>query len=176
MQSYKVGDAVIHWTYGSGKIVAIDDKGLPGKPRICYVVEGSNNTLWVPVDENGGSSLHLPTSRSDFKQLFNVLRSQGEDLSNNPYQRQDQLEERMQKASPTDLCLVIRDVTYRSRGRQKLSSNDNWILHHAQSFLLDEWERTFGTPREQARCEMERILKYTPKRYPLYKFLGVPIP
>ena len=163
MQVYKVGDIVVHWTYGSGKIIAVNDKGLPGEPCFYYVIEGSEQTLWVPVDENGSSSLHLPTSRSDFKLLINILRSQGEKMSNNPYQRQDQLEERMQKASPKDLCLVIRDLTYRSHS-QKPSSKDTRVLKHAQTYLLDEWELSLGTPREEARCEMEWILKETQAR------------
>jgi len=163
MQAYKVGDIVVHWTYGSGKIIAVDDKGLPGEPCFYYVIEGSEQTLWVPVDENGSSSLHLPTSRSGFKLLINILRSQGEKMSNNPYQRQDQLEERMQKASPKDLCLVIRDLTYRSH-RGKLSDNDLRVLNHAQRYLLNEWELSLGTPRGDARCEMEWILKETRAR------------
>ena len=110
MQAYKVGDTVVHWAYGTGMIVAIADKGLPGYPCSYYVIEGSHQTLWVPVEENDRGSLHLPTPRSDFKLLFNILRGQGEKLSNNTYQRQDQLEERMQKASPRELCLVIRDL------------------------------------------------------------------
>ena len=163
MSMYKVGDTVVHWTYGSGKIVAVDDKGLPGKPCFYYVIEGNEQTLWVPVEEIGSSSLHLPTTRSDFKLLINILRSQGERMSDNPYKRFDQLDERMQKASPKDLCLVIRDLTYRSHSR-KLSNNDIRTLKHAQTSLLDEWERALGTPREKARCEMEWILKETPAR------------
>jgi RNA polymerase-interacting CarD/CdnL/TRCF family regulator len=170
MQAYKVGDSVVHWNYGNGKIVAIEDKGLPDEPRICYVVEGSNLTIWVPIDEKGSSCLHLPTSRADFKLLQNVLRSQGKELSNNPFQRSDQLDERMHNPSPTDLCQLIRDLTYRSHGRRKLSGSDNRTLYLAQSFLLDEWERSLGTPREQARLEMEGILKETPMRHPLYSF------
>jgi RNA polymerase-interacting CarD/CdnL/TRCF family regulator len=164
MQAYKVGDTVVHWLFGSGKIVAIDNSGLPGQqPCFHYVIEGSKQTLWVPVEEGDSSSLHLPTSRPGFNLLVNVLRSQGEKMSNNPYRRRDQLEERMQKASPKDLCLVIRDLTYRSHW-EKLSSSDIRALNHAQSLLLDEWERSLGTPREKARREMEGILKETPAR------------
>ena len=32
MLVYKVGDSVIHWNYGSGKIAAVEDKVLPGNP------------------------------------------------------------------------------------------------------------------------------------------------
>jgi RNA polymerase-interacting CarD/CdnL/TRCF family regulator len=161
MPVYKIGDTVVHWIYGSGKIVAVDDKGLPGQPCFYYVIKGNKQTLWVPVDEHGNSSLHLLTSRFDFKLLFNTLRSQGGEMSNNPYQRHDQLDERMQKASPKDLCLVIRDLNYRSRSR-KLSSSEIRVLNRAQSFVLDEWERSLGTPREKARREMEWISKEAP--------------
>jgi RNA polymerase-interacting CarD/CdnL/TRCF family regulator len=163
MQAYKVGDTVVHWAYGAGVIVAIADKGLPGHPCSYYIIEGSQQTLWVPVEENDRSSLHLPTTRSDFKLLLHDLRSQGEKLSNNSYQRQDQLEKRTQKASPRELCLVIRDLNYRSQS-QMLNSNDVWVLKQAQSSLLDEWELSLGTSREDAMVEMEWVLKETPAR------------
>jgi RNA polymerase-interacting CarD/CdnL/TRCF family regulator len=163
MTVYKIGDTVIHWSYGSGKIVAIEDKGLPGQRCFYYVIEGSKQTLWVPVEENGSSSLHLPTSRSNFKLLINVLRSQGEKLSNNRYQRHDQLEKRMQKASPKDVCLVIRDLIYRSR-RGDLSGSDIRVFKLAQTYCINEWELSLGTPREQARRELESILNERPAR------------
>jgi RNA polymerase-interacting CarD/CdnL/TRCF family regulator len=163
MAVYKIGDTVIHWTYGSGKIVAVDDKGLPGQPCFYYVIEGHEQTLWVPVEESGRSSLHLPTSRSDFKLLINILRSQGEKMSNYRYQRQDQIDKRMKKASARDICLVIRDLTYRSR-RVKLSNSDIRAIKLAQTHLLDEWELSLGTPREQARRELESILEEIPAR------------
>ena len=97
----------------------------------------------------------------------NILRSRGEKMSNNPYQRRAQVEERMQKASPKDLCLVIRDLNYRSH-RGKLNNNDTRILKHAQSFLLAEWERSLGTLREQASREMDWILKENQARRPFF--------
>jgi RNA polymerase-interacting CarD/CdnL/TRCF family regulator len=66
MAAYKIGDTVVHWIYGSGKIVAVVNNGLPGETCFYYVIEGDKQTLWVPVEENDRSSLHLPTSRSDF--------------------------------------------------------------------------------------------------------------
>jgi RNA polymerase-interacting CarD/CdnL/TRCF family regulator len=158
VHKHKVGDNVVHWIYGKGEIAAVADKGLPGQPCFYYVIEGNDQTVWVPVDEEGSSSLHLQTTRSDFELLINILRSQGEKMANNPYQRQDQLAERMQKASTEDLCLVIRDLSYRSRWG-KLSSSDIRVMNHAQSFLLDEWELSLGTPREQARRELTWIIK-----------------
>jgi RNA polymerase-interacting CarD/CdnL/TRCF family regulator len=163
MQAYKVGDTIVHWTYGIGKIVAVEDKGLPGDPCFYYVIEGNEQTLWVPVEENGRSNLHLPTPSTEFGQLISILRSPGEKMSDSPYQRGTELDRRLLKKSLVDTCLIIRDLTYRSHSR-KLSSNDIWVLKNAQSLLLDEWKLSLGTPREKARVEMEWILKETPTR------------
>lgn len=62
--TYKIGDTVVHWTYGPGEIVGIDNKGLPGQPSSYYVIETGERELWVPVDEIAGSSLHQPTTYS----------------------------------------------------------------------------------------------------------------
>ena len=69
----------------------------------------------------------------------------------------------MYKASPTELCLVIRDLNHRSHSA-RLSGSDIRVLKYAQSLLLDEWEQAFGTPREDARREMEWILKEDPAK------------
>ena len=163
MAEYQVGDTVIHWTYGSGKIVAIEDKGLPGQPCFYYVIEGRDQTLWVLVDEPGNSSLRLPTPRTEFGQLISILRSARKSLPDNPHHRQKILNQSMEKRSLAGVCLVIRDLTYHARWR-KLSSSDTRILRAAQSQLLDEWERSSGTSREAARREMEWILKETPTK------------
>ena len=39
MFGFKIGDTVVHWTYGVGKVVAIDDKGSLGQPLFYYVDE-----------------------------------------------------------------------------------------------------------------------------------------
>jgi RNA polymerase-interacting CarD/CdnL/TRCF family regulator len=158
MPEYKVGDTVVHSTYGSGKIVVVADKGLPGAPCFYYVIETGEQTLWVPAEEEGSSSLHLPASGPDFKRLIALLRSPAENLSDNSYQRRDQLAKKMQKASPRDLCLVIRDLTSRSQSRD-LSSSDKDVLNRAELFLLDEWQRSLGTGREKARTELGWILR-----------------
>jgi len=155
---FKTGDTIVHWTSGVGKIVAIDDKGLPGQPLFYYVIETGEQTLWVPVDENGSSSLHRQTPSSDFSLLTAILRTAGDRMPDNPYQRRKELDQRMQKRTLVEACRIIRDLTYRSRSRV-LSSSDISVLKHAQSSLLDEWVLSLGTPRESANNEMEWALK-----------------
>jgi RNA polymerase-interacting CarD/CdnL/TRCF family regulator len=163
MPEFKVGDTVVHWAYGMGKVVAVDDKSSSGEPLFYYVIETGEQTLWVPVDESGNSSLHLQTPSSDFGSFITILRTAGKKMSNNPYQRRKELDQRMQKRSLVEACLIIRDLSYRSRSRH-LSSSDIRVLKLAQSLFLDEWVISLGTTRENARTEMEWALKEAPAR------------
>lgn len=36
---YKIGDKIVHWTYGLGTVVAIDQKDIDGVTQEYYVVE-----------------------------------------------------------------------------------------------------------------------------------------
>jgi RNA polymerase-interacting CarD/CdnL/TRCF family regulator len=158
MLEFKIGDTVVHWTYGVGKIVAVDDRGLPGQPLFYYAIETGEQTLWVPVNENGNSSLHRQTPNTDFGLFTRVLRTAGDKMPDNPYQRRKELNQRMQKRTLVEACLIIRDLNYRSRSRVS-SSSDISVLNNAQSSLLDEWVLSLDTPRENARNEMEWALK-----------------
>jgi hypothetical protein len=53
--------------------------------------------MWVPVIESGECCLHLPTQRSEFERLINILRSPGEKMSGNQFQRKNQIDTRMKK-------------------------------------------------------------------------------
>jgi RNA polymerase-interacting CarD/CdnL/TRCF family regulator len=49
--NYEIGDTVVHWTHGLGKVIAIDDMRLAGIMQAYYVVEVGLLKLWVPAEE-----------------------------------------------------------------------------------------------------------------------------
>jgi CarD family transcriptional regulator len=156
--NYRSGDQVVHWTHGSGKIIAIEEKQLAGQTRQYYVLEMGRMTLWVPVDEAGESSLRLLSSPSEFAALLELLRCPGEPMSAYAYQRRAELNQRMKRKTLAEICLVIRDLATLSHV-QRLNMNDHAIFKRAKAFLLDEWERSLGTPRDKAQYELERLLE-----------------
>ncbi len=155
---YEVGDAVVHWTHGLGTIIAIDEIHLAGITQQYYVVEIEPLKLWVPFAEAHGGSLRFPTESTQFKRFFNILRTPGESLPDNQYQRKLLLRERMQKRSLEDLCHVIRDLTDRSR-HHPLNQNDASVLFRAEEHLLDEWALSLGVERSKALRELEILLR-----------------
>ncbi|HSO26988.1 MAG TPA: CarD family transcriptional regulator [Anaerolineales bacterium] len=158
---YQIDERVIHWTFGPGKITAIDKKTLSGKTRLYYVFETEGTTLWVPVDDKGESSLRAPTPKAEFFELLEVFDTPGELLPDQQYQRQTELVTRMRKRTLYDVCCLIRDLTARSRAH-KLNRYDTEMLKRAAELLLNEWELAIGADRNYAQKELERRISAVP--------------
>jgi len=156
--SFQVGDQVIHWMYGLGKVIQLDEKVLSGRTGKYYVVQMSELTLWVPLNETGGHCLRFPTPARDFQKLFRILASPGEPLSSDRFMRKTQLTELLKDRTLESICRVIRDlVTYKRT--KKINENDNSILAHARNFLLNEWSMVLSVPVQQAECELRNLLE-----------------
>jgi len=156
--NYEVGDTVVHWTHGLGKVIAIDQMDLAGITQQYYVVEVKLLKLWVPVEEANEGSIRLPTESIQFEVLFEILRTPGERLPEKQYQRKIELRNRMQKTTLDGLCHVIRDLTDRSR-QHTLNLNDAAVLFRAEEHLLDEWVLSLGAKRTIALDQLENLLR-----------------
>ena len=74
---FHVGDPVVHWTYGLGKVAAIEERALAGQKTLYYAVEIHDLTVWVPADDKVATRLRPPTSQRAFKKLFAILSGPG---------------------------------------------------------------------------------------------------
>ncbi len=155
---YKIGDTIVHWTHGLGTIVAIEQKVINEVTQQYFVVEFELFKVWVPVEEANAGSIRFPADSIQFKVLFDILRTPGEQLPDFQYQRKIELRERMQKRTLGGLCHVIRDLKDRSR-LHTLNQNDSSVLLRAEANLLDEWVLSLGTKRSNAQDELKDLLQ-----------------
>jgi RNA polymerase-interacting CarD/CdnL/TRCF family regulator len=155
--NYEIGDTVVHWTHGLGTVISIDEMHLAGVTRQYYVVKVDLLKLWVPVEEANGGSIRFPTDSTQFKMLFDILRTPGERLPDQQYKRKTELRERMQKRTLEGLCHVIRDLRDRKR-THTLNQYDASVLFRAEELLLDEWVVALGADRPNALLELEVLL------------------
>jgi RNA polymerase-interacting CarD/CdnL/TRCF family regulator len=154
---FQVGDKVVHWTYGLGEIINLEEKILSGRTSLYYVVQVNDLTIWVPSDENGKRSMRLPTPANEFENLFILLSSPGEPLSKDRLERKLELSQRMKDGTLESICKVIRDLSF-FRKTQKFNESDTLTLERAQKFLLSEWMISFSIPAAQAEKELKRLL------------------
>jgi RNA polymerase-interacting CarD/CdnL/TRCF family regulator len=155
--SYQVGDQVIHWMYGLGEIIQLDEKALSGHTGKYYVVQTPDLTLWVPLNKTGEQSLRLPTPARDFKKLFRILASPGDELSTDRHARKIQLMELLKDGTLESVCRVVRDLVYYKR-TSSLNENDNTLLERARNFLLNEWGAVLSVSIHQAELELGKLL------------------
>lgn len=158
VMSFRVGDQVIHWMYGLGEIIQLDEKVLFGRTGRYYVVQMRDLTLWVPLNETGEQCLRFPTPARDFQKLFRILASPGEPLSPDRFTRKTQLTELLKDRTLESICRVIRDLVYYKRTK-RINENDNSILAHARNFLLNEWSVVLSVPIQQAERELRDLLE-----------------
>ena len=154
---FQVGDLVIHWMYGPGTIIQLEEKELDGKTSQYFVVQTHDLTLWVPNSDSGEKCLRLPTPAEDFNHLFKVLASGGEPLSTDRLERKLDLTARMKSGLLEEVCTVVRDLIFQKRS-SKMNENDNATLERAREFLLSEWSVALDVPVQQAYHELESLL------------------
>ncbi len=159
---FHVGENVIHWMYGFGKVVRMEEKNLPGQARLYYVVQVRDLTIWVPADGEIMSRLRLPTSQEKFKKLFTILGGASETLPKDRYERKTQLLNELKDASAEANCRVIRDLSSHQQTYQ-LNDQDLLILKRVRDSLLGEWAFSMSVPLEQAELELHHLLEHQPR-------------
>lgn len=155
--TFQVGDRVVHWVYGLGEIIKLDEKELFGHTSEYYVVKIRDMTIWVPINEKGERCLRTLTPAEDFKKLFDILSSPGESLSVDRLERKNRLAEQMKDGTLESVCRVVRDLVFHKR-MNKPNENDGAILARARSLLLDEWSVVLSVSIYQAERELGRLL------------------
>jgi len=155
---FQVGEQVIHWKFGLGEIVQLEEKVVLGKSALYYVVRIRDFLIWVHANEIGEASLRKPTPDSEFNSLFAILPSPGETLSLDCLERKQHLQDQMRNGKLEGICRVVRDLTSFS-GVKKLNENDKSVLERARNSLITEWGLSLCVTSDQAERELTQMLR-----------------
>jgi RNA polymerase-interacting CarD/CdnL/TRCF family regulator len=155
--NFREGDWVMHWTFGLGKVVRLEEREVSGRKILHYAVQINDMTIWVPEDELLASRLRPPTSESDFQKLQNILSTAGDPLPDDRHQRKIMLTEILKDGSAKSLCRVVRSLaSYRKV--HSLNENDQALLKRAEKALIGEWGVVLSVTPLQAETELRRLL------------------
>ena len=152
-----IGDPVMHWTYGLGQVVGLEERDFSGKTALYYAVKVNDMTVWVPADGNLADRLRPPTTASRFKQLFSILSGSGEPLPEDRMERKARLMELIKDGRVESLFQVIRDLSTYARNKA-LNENDQLLLKRVQNVLVGEWGFSLSIPVMQAESDLYRLL------------------
>ncbi len=161
--NFHTGDTVMHWTYGIGQIVNLEERDLYGSKALYYAVQIRDLTVWVPADNKVGSRLRVPTPKNRFKQMLAVLSGPSEPLPADRLERKNRLLELLKDGRPESLCQLIRDLSaYQRQKVGPMNDNDHLVLKQSRNTLLGEWGFVFSITNAQAELELHRLLNSDP--------------
>ncbi len=161
--NFHTGDTVMHWTYGIGQVVSLEERDLFGSKTLYYEVQARDLTVWVPADGKVGSRLRTPTSKSRFKQLLAILSCPSEPLPEDRLERRTHLLELLRDGRVESLCQIVRDLSaYQKQMARSLNDNDQMVLKQSRNTLLGEWGFVLSVTHAQAEHELHRLLTSRP--------------
>jgi RNA polymerase-interacting CarD/CdnL/TRCF family regulator len=155
------GDTVMHWTYGLGQVIGLEERDLFGAKGMYYAVRARDLTVWVPSDVELQHRLRAPTSRSSFEDLLTILSNPGEPLPDDRHERRTLLLEYQADGSTGSLCRII-GTLHAYRKIRSLNESDQSILRQTRSALLGEWEYVLSITPAQAEHELQQMLACQP--------------
>ena len=155
--NFQVGDQVVHWNYGLGEIIQIVEKRLNGRTSQYYVVKIRDLTVFVPVSAAVDDRLRFPTPSGDFEDLFSILSSPPQPLSDDRLIRKTQISDQLKDGKLDSVCRILRDLTFYCRTK-KMNDHDKAVLERAQNFLLSEWALVFSVSVTQASKQLDHLL------------------
>ena len=154
---FHVGDPVVHWTYGLGHVVGIEERIISNKNTLYYAISAHDLTVWVPADNQLETRLRPPTAPKDFRRLFSILTGAGEPLPEDRQERRLILIEKLKVGQAKALCHVIRDLASYEQVHP-LNDNDHVVMKRSCDTLLGEWSFVLSVPMVEAESELRRML------------------
>ncbi len=156
---FKKGQTVMHWTYGLGKIVRLENRSLLGQKMLYYAVAVGDMTVWVPADDQLDQRLRKPSSKAQLRRLRLLLSRPGMQLPQDRHERKTLLLEQLKDGRAESLCKVIRSLVAFGKAHG-LNDSDEALLKRAQNALLGEWGYALSMTPQQAEQQLRRLVGY----------------
>jgi RNA polymerase-interacting CarD/CdnL/TRCF family regulator len=156
---FRKGQAVMHWTYGLGKVVRLEHRSLLGQKTLYYAVQVGDLTVWVPADGQLDQRLRRPSSKAQLRKLRAVLSRPGIQLPQDRHERKTLLLEQLKDGRAESLCRVIRSLVTFGKAHG-LNDSDEALLKRAQNALLGEWGYALSVTPQQAEAQLRRLVGY----------------
>jgi RNA polymerase-interacting CarD/CdnL/TRCF family regulator len=155
--NFHEGDSVMHWTFGLGRVVRMEERNVSGSEVLYYAIEIGDMTIWVPADGMLQNRLRLPTSAREFKKLQDILSGPGNPLPEDRHQRKLAVMEILKDGSAESLCRVIRSLANHRKVRA-LNENDQALLRRLEKALIGEWSVSLSITPLEAENELHQLL------------------
>lgn len=146
---YKIGDKLVHPSYGAGELKSIEQMvnsyGMDAVKKEYYVLEMFLNgeRIMVPVENAEAVGIRPIIKKKDVQSIVELLDSKPDMTVDNWTKRHHDNLEKIKSGDVYALTEVIRDLYYRNVAKG-LSSRERKMLINAKRILLSELSVVMG--------------------------------
>lgn len=156
--AYTKGDWIVHLYHGVGQVKGIVSKKVAGEKSKYYRVKTDNSTLFIPVQEFDDERLRPAATRKELEKAMKVLRETPEEMAPDHTDRRRRIREVKNQGSLEEILKLVRDLSWR-RYHKKLNNTEERALRRFKDRLLREWSVAMETTPEEARRDLNKILR-----------------
>ena len=158
---FKIGDKVIHPSYGVGTVIEIKERHTLGSGKRYYSVEllGQPETVvMVPVGAEDRVGLRHPVSAARLGQVWRVLQGDPNELPSNHDKRCELLLEKLHGGDVLKIAEAVRDLAWRREEKRGLTIRGKRLYERAMALLAGEIASVRGGDLTAAEHQISRAL------------------
>lgn len=160
---FNTGDAIVHPTRGVGVVVNIQEREWQGSSSQYYQIEllgrEPSLKLMIPIEEADQLGLRPAIGRSEVKKVWRVIRSEPDKLPSNHKTRHKVLREKLHAGEVFQVAEVLRDLTWRQKEEDHLTTRGKRIYKEALMFLAGEVAAAQGIEVAEAEAQIREELR-----------------
>lgn len=160
---FNTGDAIVHPTRGVGVVVDIEEREWQGSSSQYYQIEllgrEPSLKLMIPIQEADELGIRRAIQDSEVEEVWRVLSSEAEDLPNNHKTRHKVLRDKLHAGDVFQVAEVLRDLTWRQREEDHLTTRGKRIYKEALMFLAGEIAAAQGIDVAHAEGQIRERLR-----------------
>ena len=156
---FDIGDLIVHYYHGVGKIEDIVEKGLDGNEKLYYKVSAKDIDYWIPLDDEGSDHIEPIRTKADFLQALKIIEEKPLPIAKHHKSRKKKIHDRWMIGSLESRAELLRDLYGRLK-LKKLSFSEKEMMEKVREYFISEWLITDDTlSKKQARKKLRAALK-----------------
>lgn len=161
---FEIGDWVVHYYHGVGKVKDIVEKGLEGNEKTFYKVSTKEIDYWIPMEDEDTDHIEPIRSKKDFENALKIIEQAPEPIAQHHKTRKKRIHDRWREGDLPSRAELLRDLNGRLK-LEKLSFSEKEVFEKVRRYFINEWVITDETlTRAQAKKRLKKSLKVGVKK------------
>jgi len=156
---FEIGDWIVHYYYGIGRVKDIVEKGLEDNKNTFYKVSTKEIDYWIPIDREDADHIEPIRSKKDFEYAYEILSQPPKPIGKQYKTRKKRIHDRWLEGNLPSRAKLIRDLNGCLK-LEKLSFNEKETFEKVKRYYIAEWITADETlTQKNARKRLNNALK-----------------